>query len=56
MENETAQKILERGLRTVQNQKSEKMYDLVWVGKGYSKKHLIEDLKRAKEKLDAPIV
>jgi len=48
---ETAQEILERVLNSVQNQKDEKMYELVWVGRNYSKKQLIEDLKKAKEKL-----
>ena len=48
---ETAKEILEKVLNTVQSKKEEKMYDLVWVGRNYSKRNLIEDLKKAKEKL-----
>ena len=34
------------------NQKDEKMYDLVWVGRNYSKKDLINDLEEVKEEIN----
>ena len=49
---ETVNKILS----AIQNQKDEKMYDLTWVGRNYSKKNLIEDLKKVKQELESKMV
>jgi len=48
---ENANEILERILKTIQNQKDERVYDITWVGRNYSKGNLIKDLKEMKKLL-----
>jgi len=48
---ESAEEILDRVLNTIQNQKDERLYDNVFIGRGYSKKNLIEDLTKIKKEI-----
>jgi hypothetical protein len=48
---ESAKEILDRVLNTIQNQKDERLYNSVFIGRGYSKRKLIEDLTKIKEEI-----